>query len=110
MGFNFGLGVVFPCPNISPSIALDNLFGPDLEGLESNQPPKLGEWSRIEISQEEENGKCIISFSVGGKEVGREDMGDFDHWVTLNDVKIFAGSNWSAQPGFLRGLVVLDKK
>ena len=108
------LGVVFPCPTISPSIALDILMEPDFEGLESKQPPKVGEWTRIEISQEEENGRCILSFSVGGKEIGREDMGDCKE--TMYDVKVFAGSkwsdspNWPAQPGFIRGLVILDKQ
>ena len=87
------LGIVFPCPNISPSVALDNLMGRDFEGLESKQPPKVGEWTRIEISQEEENGKCVLSFSVGGNEIGREEMGDFKE--TMNDVKIFAGSKFS---------------
>ena len=110
-------GIVFPCTNNSTSIGLYNLSNPGYEGLESNQPPKLGEWTRIEISQEEENGKCILSFSVGGKEVGRDEV-DQSGSRDITDVKIYIGTSTSPwadhtgpiQPGFIRGLVVLDKQ
>ena len=74
--------------------------------LESNQVPKLDEWSRIEISQlEEEGGNYFLSLSVGGKEVGRK---DFELGRNLTDVKIYNG--WASQLGFIRGLLVFDKQ
>ena len=113
----FGPGIVFSCsPNNSPSIALDNLVpGPGLDGLESNQPPKLGEWTRIAISHEEENGQWILSLSVGGREVGRCEVGYLELGRgELPDVKIYIGngpfSDGPIQPGFIKGLVVLDKQ
>ena len=104
-------GIVFSCTETSHSIALVNLNGPDLD-LEGKPPPKLGEWTRIEMSLEEENGKAILAFSVGGQEVGREVLGDFHFEPDLVvDFKILAGtSHGPAQPGFIRRLIVLDKQ
>ena len=102
-------GIVFSCTETSHSIALVNLNGPGMD-LESSQPPKLGEWTRIEMSLEEENGMAILAFSVGGQEVGREVLGEFEPDL-LVDVKILAGtSHGPAQPGFIRRLIVLDKQ
>ena len=100
-------------PMYALCIGLYNLSNPGYEGLESNQPPKLGEWTRIEISHEEENGKWILSFSVGGKEVGRDEV-DQSSSRDITDVKIYIGTSTSPwadhtgpiQPGFIRGLVV----
>ena len=109
-------GIVFSCsPNNSPSIALDNLVpGPGLYGLESNQPPKLGEWTRIAISHEMENGQWILSLSVGGREVGRGEVLGGWGWGEVPDVKIYIGNgpfyDGPIQPGFIKGLVVLDKQ
>ena len=103
--------IVFLSLNNRTSIALDNHTDPDFESLVKLQPPKLGEWTRIEISQEEKNGKCFLSFSVGGKEVGRREV---DYPGEITDVKICFGpwvnDVWPAQPGFIKGLVVLDKQ
>ena len=103
--------IVFLSQNNLNSITLDDHTDPDFESLVSLRPPKLGEWTRIEISHEEENGKSFLSFSVGGKEVGRREV---DYPGEITDVQIcfgpWADDDWPAQPGFIRGLVVLDKQ
>ena len=77
----------------------------------------LGEWTRIEISFEEENGKAVLAFSVGSNEVGRKDLGDFAEFEAIGGitapVEIFIGlqlDQGAVQPGFTRGLIVLDKQ
>ena len=116
VGSYFKPGIVFPCTTLSPSIALENLNGPEI-GLKSHQAPKLGEWTRIEISFEEENGKAVLTFSVGGNEVQRKDLGDFEEFEAIGGitapVEIFIGlqlDQGPVQPGFTRGLIVLDKQ
>ena len=42
--------------------------------MESAQLPKVGEWTRIEISHEKTDDKFFLSLSVGGSEVGREEV------------------------------------
>ena len=79
----------------------------------STQLPKIGEWTKIEISHEEENGKFFLSLSVGGMEVGREEVTDPD-LRKPTEVKIRIGTkigatNGGSQPGFIRNLVVLEK-
>ena len=78
--------------------------------LQSNQLPGLGEWTRIEISHEEEDGKYFLSLSVGGKEVGREEVTD-PQLRYLTGVKVTLGhaERELTQPGFIRRLVVLEK-
>ena len=73
-----------------------------------SQMPKLQEWNRIEISHMKENGKYFLSLSVGGKELGRKElMGR----ILTDDADIFIGSDkYLSQPGFMRGLLVLDKQ
>ena len=73
--------------------------------LESSQLPEIGEWTRIEISHEEVESNYFLSWSVGGREVGREEAGP--DLKKLTDVKIGGGSY---QPGFVRRLVVLEKQ
>ena len=76
--------------------------------LWSDQLLELDVWSRIEISHVEEGGRYFLSYSVGGKELGRTDFG---LGTNLTDVKICIGSDcFSTQPGLLRGLVVLDEQ
>ena len=78
----------------------------------STQLPKIGEWTKIEISHEEENGKFFLSLSVGGQEVGREEVTDLDLGQPT-DVKICIGTDGKSPVGFnggvIRRLVVLEK-
>ena len=80
--------------------------------LQSNQLPELGEWTRIEIShEEEEEGKYFLSLTVGGREVGREEVAD-PQLRELIDAKVTIGhtDRELTQPGFIRRLVVLEKQ
>ena len=77
--------------------------------FESNQLPKVGEWTRIEIGYEKgENGKLFLTFTVGGKMLATMDyLGGFE----FTDVRIGIGANHQDfQPGFIRRLVVLEKE
>ena len=96
IGINFWRGTMF-------------LEGNDSYGLRRDQLPKLFEWTRMEFSHEEEDGKYFIILSVGGKEVGRTVTEDFD-FENLEDVKIHTGGGDWGQPGFMRGLLVLEKQ
>ena len=82
----------------------------DTTVMRSSQLPKVGEWTRIEISHEEVDGKYFFSFSVGGREVGRKEAGP--DLRELTDVKIAIGGSLPefVQPGFARRLVVLEKQ
>ena len=77
--------------------------------VESNQLPKIGEWTRIEISHEKVDGKYFLSLSVGGREVGRKHVVD-PHLRKLTDVKVYLGGKECFQPGFIRRLVVLKNQ
>ena len=104
---NFGIS--FPHSNIR--LCWNN--GGTIVDMTSNQLPKLDEWSRIEISHlEEEGGNYFLSFSVGGKEVGRK---GFELGRNMTDVKIYHAmahglSGRRSQPGFIKGLLVFDKQ
>ena len=80
--------------------------------VQSTQLPKVGEWTKIEIIHEEENGKFFLSLSVGGQEVGREEVTDLD-LRQPTDVKICIGTDGKSPVGFnggvIRRLVVLEK-
>ena len=77
--------------------------------LGSNQLPKVGEWTRIEISREEIDGKYFLALSVGGKEVGRKEVSEQRELV---NVKFVLGHylREKCQLGFIRRLVVLEKQ
>ena len=77
----------------------------------STQLPKVGEWTRVEIGHEKVDEKYFLFLSVGGREVGREEVTD-PGLRKLNDVKVIISSNkWErCQPGFIRRLVVLEKR
>ena len=47
----------------------DDLLEADIL-IESNSLPKIGEWTRIEISHEKEGEEFVLSLVVGGREVG----------------------------------------
>ena len=73
--------------------------------IKSEQLPKPFEWTRIEIGHEENDGKYLITFSVGGKEVGRQEVDD-ENLRKLEDVDLMIGSF----RGIARGLFVLEKQ
>ena len=77
--------------------------------LGSNQLPKVGEWTRIEISHEEADGKYFLALSLGGKELGRKEMSEQKELV---NVKFALGHHQRerCQLGFIRRLVVLEKQ
>ena len=113
--FRHGLvGVCFSFPRIvlAHSILRENKQAETGVFLQSNQLPELGEWTRIEIShEEEEEGKYFLSLTVGGREVGREEVAD-PQLRELTDAKVTIGhtDRELTQPGFIRRLVVLEKQ
>ena len=78
--------------------------------IKSEQLPKLFEWTRIEIGHEENNGEYLITFSVGGKEVGQQEV-DNEDLRKLEDVHLMIGSSTGGDcRGIARGLFVLEKQ
>ena len=73
-----------------------------------NQLPKIGEWTRIVISHEEEGGKYYLSFGVEGTQMARKEVTD-PELRNMTDVKIYTGNGDRPQFGFIKGLVVLQK-
>ena len=76
--------------------------------LESQQLPRIGEWSRIEISHEEEDGKYFLSFAVEGGELEKKEATD-PEFGEMTDVTIDIEEH-RIQPGFIRRLLVLQKE
>ena len=73
--------------------------------VESDQIAKVGEWTRIEIThEEEEDGKYFLFMSVEGKVVGKEEVSI--PRMELADVHV---SSYGYGGGILRRLVVLEK-
>ena len=79
--------------------------------IKCNKIPPIGEWTRMEISHEKEDGKYFLSFSIGGTEVGRKEVA-LPMFRDRTNVKVTIGSSkmGRGQPGFIRGLVVLQKE
>ena len=104
-------------PNLTMEFESESLYlylrCPDFNNsvFRMDQLPKLQEWTRIEISHVEEGGQLFLSFTVGGQTKRRQASqlkGNLSH---LTDVKIYSGSYCeSHQPGFVKGLMVLDQK
>ena len=87
---------------------------PNWVELKSTELPKVDEWTRIEISHEEEDGKFFFIFSVGGTQMGKKESAKL--WTKLwteGGLKINLFNKeltpWACQPGFVRGLVVVEK-
>ena len=76
--------------------------------LRLNQLPKIGEWTRIVLSHEEEGGKYYLSFGVGGTQMARKEVTD-PELRNMTDVKIYTGNGDRPQFGVIKGLVVLQK-
>ena len=81
------------------------------QAVVSTQLPKVGEWTRIEIYHEMVDGKYFLSLSVGGTEVGRKEVTN-PELRRLADAKVCIGSanREQYQPGFIRRLVILEKR
>ena len=96
--------ISFPFPHIALQV-------PDPDGgkkVSKYQPlPQVGEWTRIEISceEDEEDGNFFVVLSVGGRELGRMEVESEEQ----TDVKIGLGQEYEHQPWWARGLVVLQK-
>ena len=80
-----------------------------------DQVPNVGEWTRIEIGHEEEDGKYFLSLAVGGGHVGRGEVND-PALKNPTDVKLYIGCHLGAVqgrahplPGFVQRVVVLQK-
>ena len=104
-----------PSPTTGPLFAVLHLLKEDNQPpvgqgrqLVIKQLPKIGEWTRIVISHEEEGGKYYLSFGVGGTQVARKEVTD-PELRNMTDVKICAGDSNRPQFGFIKGLVVLQK-
>ena len=83
-----------------------------LPAVTSNKLPKIGEWTRIEMTHEKVDGKYFLSLSVGGKVLGRKEC---EMGRNLTDVNIYCGADFDnvrcpPQPGNIRDLLVLDKQ
>ena len=81
---------------------------------ESMQRPQIGEWTRVEFTQEfdEDVGTYFISLSFDGVEVIKVEVDDYvveSFSDGLWDVKIELGEPDVQVPGFIRRLVVLEK-
>ena len=76
--------------------------------VESDQIAKVGEWTRIEMThEEEEDGKYFLFMSVEGKVVGKEEVSI--PRMELADVQVTSFSYDGIPSGILRRLVVLEK-
>ena len=82
-----------------------------------NPRPEVGEWTKIEIGHEKVGERYFLSLSVGGREVGREEVEEEGRKKNLElrkltDVEVCIGipeDRVMHQPGFIRRLVVLEK-
>ena len=105
-GGRVGLDIVFSCSQIS--LRRWRLNGENQLLLESRQLPTIGEWTRIEVSHEEEDGKFFLSFAVGGRELGRKEATD-QEYREMTDLRINIEEH-GIQPGSIRRLLVLQKE
>ena len=108
-------------PNVDFILTLEAYIHSD-EGLPSehleplvevwcNRITPIGEWTRMEVSHEMEDGEYFLSLSIGGTEVGRKEV-TVPAFRDMAEVNVVIGSlmEGRAQPGFIRGLVVLQKE
>ena len=110
---NSFVGICFRFPKIllAEEIVGDNNQIQVQRAIQSTQLPKVGEWTRIEICHEMVDGKYFLSLSVGGTEVGRSEVTN-PELRRLADAKVCIGSanREQYQPGFIRRLVILEKR
>ena len=78
-------------------------------GLKATSCLSLG--SGTKLSLEKEEGKHFISLSVGDKQVLREEVDEIEDLRSESDgFAVCIGHDFNPQPGFIRGLVVLEKQ
>ena len=84
------------------------LYVDDMPSEVSMQLPAVGEWTRVELTQEFDDnaGKYFVSLSFAGVEVIRIEA---DPDLDLADIKIELGAPDVQVPGFIRRLIVLEK-
>ena len=103
-------------PNLAMSVDPEHLnlglHSPDGSGTAFRMDlPRLQEWTRIEISHVEEGGQYFLSFTVGGQTKKSQAYQDKGNLRNLTGVKIYIGSEFEeTQPGFVRGLLLLDQQ
>ena len=122
LGIDVGRDALFVGAAVSPP---QIVLGAYLRGLTTSSMagtwqlatrlPNVGEWTRIEIGHEEEEGKYFLSLAVGGEHVGRREVTDPELKNPI-DVKLKIGCRPGAAqgrthplPGFVRRVVVLQK-
>ena len=93
-------------------LSLREIFtdNPSTSCVASTQPPEAGDWTRIEMSHKEVDGKYFLSLSVGGREVGRMEADPRLRQLTLVKVFIGGGETKFNQPCLVRRLVLLEKQ
>ena len=74
--------------------------------IEGSSLPKIGEWTRIEISHEEAEDKFYLGLTVGGALLGRREA--HPKLQRMKSVTATFGGD-QALCGFFRSLVVLEK-
>ena len=89
-------------------VAVDNNLLPNLTLVRLGRLPAVGEWTRIEVSHKEEDGKYFLSLTVGDAEVVKKEVTDYD-LRNLSTVRILFGGLEILQPGYIRRIVVLQK-
>ena len=96
--------VIFTCKR---AILIKDDYG--VQGIwQDDHELKIGEWNRIEITQEEgQDGTLFLSLSVGGTELGRLDVGNKQGNFT--DVKLIFAVDHFDKPMLLKRLLVVEK-
>ena len=86
-----------------------NLYIIDMPSEASLQLPAVGEWTRVELTQEFDDnvGTYFVSLSFDGIEVIREEA--YPDLLDLVDINIKLGEPDVQVPGFMRRLIVLEK-
>ena len=73
--------------------------------------PRVGEWTTIEIlNEEEELGKCTLSVIIGGKQVFREENGGSRELTDVCVTTAPYSSDDTMQQGYIRRLNIMTKK
>ena len=115
------VAIFFPFPKIVLTHGIKDNINSQVQmqrAVKSTQLPKVGEWTRVEIGHEKVDEKYFLSLSLGGREVGRKEVTDpelrklTDVQVCIGDQKVCIGDQIQEgpQPGFIRRLVVLEKR
>ena len=107
------LQIQFPAPNMT---TLKCILPNHQYAVECKAPFLEGDWSKVEITHEKEEGEgeeeFTLTLSVGGEEVGRFEAVP-PNLSKLCDLRLWIGARlgqrWHIGAQNIRGLVVLDK-